>query len=471
MSYRGDIRLGDTIDIKFCTTAASTGAPTTLSGTPAISAYPANSTTQITAGITLTADFDAVTGLNNVRVVASSGNGYATATNYDLVITTGTVGGTSAVGYVIGSFSIENRSALMPTTAARTLDVASTGEAGLDFANVNIPAGAIPTLGIIDNGTAQSATGTTLVLRSAAAFADSELIGATIVITGGSAGVGQSRVITAYTGATDTATVDTWTTTPTGTITYVIFAGSPASTSLVPNVNVTQISGDTTAADNLEAALDGTGGVNLSLAAVNITAGMSITQSTANADALVVTGNGTGNGASFKSGTGATGQGINITSQATNGSALVCTAAGTGTGFSASGGTSGKGALFAAGATGTAGLAVTGGGTSGAGITVTTTSGDAIQAIATAGNGLTVTANGTSKHGAVITGGTAGTSDGLKCVAGTGGVDIRGAVTGNITGNVSGSVGSVTADVNADVKKINAVTVIGAGTSGDKWRA
>ena len=127
MSYLGDFRLGDTFDTKFCTTAASTGAPTTLSGTPVVSAYPGNSTTQLTAGITLTVDFDTVTGLNNVRVVATSGNGYATATNYQLVITTGTVGGTSAVGYVIGEFSIENRSALMPTTAARTLDVSAGG--------------------------------------------------------------------------------------------------------------------------------------------------------------------------------------------------------------------------------------------------------------------------------------------------------------------------------------------------------
>lgn len=134
MSYHGDIRLGDTIDIKFTTSSASTGAPTTLAGSPVISAYPANSTTQITAGITLTVDFDGVTGYHNVRVVASSGNGYLTATNYNLAITTGTVGGTSAVGYTVGSFSIENRSAVMPTTAARTLLVDASGR--VDVASI-----------------------------------------------------------------------------------------------------------------------------------------------------------------------------------------------------------------------------------------------------------------------------------------------------------------------------------------------
>jgi hypothetical protein len=136
--YHGDVRLGDTIDIKFCTVQA-TGAPTTLSGSPVISAYVGNGTTEITAGITLTVDFDARTGLNNVRVVASSGNGFATATNVQLVITTGTVNSVSAVGYVVGTFSIEARSALMPTVAAKTLDVSATGEAGVDWANVGSP--------------------------------------------------------------------------------------------------------------------------------------------------------------------------------------------------------------------------------------------------------------------------------------------------------------------------------------------
>lgn len=134
--YHGDIRLSDTIDIKFTTRQFSNGAPTTLSGTPTVAAYPGNSVTEITAGITLTVDFDARTGLNNVRVVATGANGYATATNYTLVITAGTVGGTSVVGECVGSFSIENRSALIPTTAGRTLDVSATGEAGVDWANV-----------------------------------------------------------------------------------------------------------------------------------------------------------------------------------------------------------------------------------------------------------------------------------------------------------------------------------------------
>ena len=111
--YHGDIRLGDTLDLKFTTRRFTTGAPFTLAGFPVISAYVGNSTTEITAGITLTVDFDSRTGLNNVRVVATSGNGYATASNVDLVITTGTVDSVSVVWEVVASFSIEARSALM----------------------------------------------------------------------------------------------------------------------------------------------------------------------------------------------------------------------------------------------------------------------------------------------------------------------------------------------------------------------
>ena len=104
--------LGTTFDIKFTTRRFSTGVPFTLAGTPAVAAYADNGTTEITAGITLTVDFDARTGLNNVRVVATSGNGYAAGVNYSLVITAGTVDSVSVVGEVVGEFSIEAQSIL-----------------------------------------------------------------------------------------------------------------------------------------------------------------------------------------------------------------------------------------------------------------------------------------------------------------------------------------------------------------------
>jgi hypothetical protein len=87
-----------------------------------------------------------VTGLNNVRVEATGGNGYATATNYALVLTAGTVDSVSVAGYVVGHFSIENRSALMPTTAARTLDVSADGDAEANVTKWLGTAAATPTV-------------------------------------------------------------------------------------------------------------------------------------------------------------------------------------------------------------------------------------------------------------------------------------------------------------------------------------
>ncbi len=72
------------------------------------------------------------------------------------------------------------------------------------------------------------------------------------------------------------------------------------------------------------------------------------------------------------------------------------------------------------------------------------------------GHGINIAANGTSKHGLFVTGGTAGTSDGIKAVAGTGGVDIRGSIV-------------VVTPIDANIAKVNNVTVNGVGTVGSPW--
>jgi hypothetical protein len=107
MAYLGDVHLGDTIDFKF-TTVATTGVPTALAGSPILAAYPDNGTTELTAGITLSTSFDTYAGLNNARIVATAGNGFAVG-NYALVLTAGTVGGVSVAGYTVGHFSVDKR--------------------------------------------------------------------------------------------------------------------------------------------------------------------------------------------------------------------------------------------------------------------------------------------------------------------------------------------------------------------------
>ena len=109
MQYLGDYAEDyATLNFKFSTHKAD-GTPIALAGTPAISVYKANGTTQSTAGITLSADFDSVTGLNNVLIDLIADAFYAVANDYQVVITTGTVDSVSVVGTVLAHFSIENR--------------------------------------------------------------------------------------------------------------------------------------------------------------------------------------------------------------------------------------------------------------------------------------------------------------------------------------------------------------------------
>lgn len=73
--------------------------------------------------------------------------------------------------------------------------------------------------------TAQSGTASTIVLAAAESFADDELNNSVIRIMSGT-GAGQSRLITDYAGATDTATVSpNWTTNPGATSVYAVLDG------------------------------------------------------------------------------------------------------------------------------------------------------------------------------------------------------------------------------------------------------
>lgn len=144
MAHLGDFDTSAVVYGKFTTYRPSTGATFTLGGTPALSVYKDNSTTQSTTGVTLTADFDSVTGLNHFAIDTSAdGTFYSAGSFFDIVITTGTVDSVSVTGSVVGSFTIRKNSALKPTTAARTLDVSAGGEAGIDWANIGSPTTAV----------------------------------------------------------------------------------------------------------------------------------------------------------------------------------------------------------------------------------------------------------------------------------------------------------------------------------------
>jgi hypothetical protein len=83
--------------------------------------------------------------------------------------------------------------------------------------------------GIDRLGTAQSATGTTLVVDSGAAYGDNTLVGATAVACGSTQGYCQSLPVESNVGSTDTLTLaGTWPVTPSGTISYYLFETAPS---------------------------------------------------------------------------------------------------------------------------------------------------------------------------------------------------------------------------------------------------
>lgn len=105
--WQGNITVGDTIYWLF--PSSVNGVPTNLAGSPACSVYK-NSTTESTTGITLTAPYDSVVGMNQIAInTGADGTFYAAGNNFDVVITTGTLGGVSVVGQTIGSFAIQDR--------------------------------------------------------------------------------------------------------------------------------------------------------------------------------------------------------------------------------------------------------------------------------------------------------------------------------------------------------------------------
>ena len=171
-----DIVLADTVFMAFTTRAFATGIPTVLAGTPVVSAYEDAGLTQITAGITLGVDHDGVVGLNMLTIVATGANGYEADKDYNLVITTGTVGGVSVVGEVVGQFSIQRApvnwaNVTDPTTAVdlsgtdiQLVDTTTTNtdmrgtDSALLAANINLSAGVVESNLLQMGGVFQSGT-------------------------------------------------------------------------------------------------------------------------------------------------------------------------------------------------------------------------------------------------------------------------------------------------------------------------
>jgi hypothetical protein len=277
MAYLGDYATSSVIYGKFTTYRPSTGAAYALAGTPALSVYKDNSTTQSTTGVTLTADFDTVTGLNHFAIDTSAdGTFYSAGSNFDIVITTGTVDSVNVVGTVVGSFSLAKTAALRPTTAGRTLDVSTGGEAGLDWANIGSPTTSVDLSGTSTRALEPTTDGRTLdVTAGGNAGIDLDNVALTndcdvlaILASGTLSGThstttadlgtnapatdvtgmtlyipdrGFSRLVTSYNTGTGVDTFDTTSASLTNGDIWFVYATPPGSTSLLAPVDVKKI--------------------------------------------------------------------------------------------------------------------------------------------------------------------------------------------------------------------------------------
>jgi hypothetical protein len=137
-------------------------------------------------------DHDSVVGLNLLTIVATGGNGYETVKDYSMVITTGTVGGVSVVGEVVGEFSL------------------SLSAAAKDLANGTDGLTALKT-GIDDVPTVSEFNARTLVAASyfdpaADAVANVTLVATTTALTNV---INASSVVASVSGSVDSVTGDT----------------------------------------------------------------------------------------------------------------------------------------------------------------------------------------------------------------------------------------------------------------------
>lgn len=107
MKYLGDFQ-EDTIVYFNWDTFGKFGQSITRSTNGTISVYKDDGTTQSTAGITDTEDFDGLTGIHNCKIDLSADAFYATGHDYSVVLSGAVIDG-ETVNAVLAQFSIENR--------------------------------------------------------------------------------------------------------------------------------------------------------------------------------------------------------------------------------------------------------------------------------------------------------------------------------------------------------------------------
>ena len=127
--YLGNLTEDQTIHFMWSSYGAD-GASITRATNGTVSVYKANGTTQSTAGVTDTEDFDSLTGIHLCIIDTSADAFYAVANDYAVVLSAATIDG-KTVNAVLALFSIENRFIEADVTKWNGTAVHTPGTAGI----------------------------------------------------------------------------------------------------------------------------------------------------------------------------------------------------------------------------------------------------------------------------------------------------------------------------------------------------
>lgn len=362
--------------------------------------------------------------------------------------------GTTFTAAAGDNISIMRPMPLQPTVAGRALDVSTGGEAGLDWANIGSPTTAqnLSATNIDVDQVVASVSGAVGSVGAGGITASSiaaDAIGASELAADAVAEIADAIWDEAQSGHTSAGTFGRYLDAQVANVeadTQDLQARIPAALTAGGNIkaDALAISGDATAADNLETMLDGTGGQTLSLGKLNVVS--------ASGDAIVATAGGNGHGINA-SGSG-TGHGIAGTGGATDGIGIIGIGQGAGAGLEGfASGSGGSGATFIGNGAGH-GLQAAGG-TTGNGITAqggsngSATATNGIIGIGGTANGVGIKGNG-APSGAGIGGlGGATTGAGIRGSATTDSAGIEGQGAGTAAGIV-GYGGATGAGIRGD---------------------
>lgn len=104
--YIGNFRRNAIINFKF-STHDSNGASVAYTG-GTIEVYKDDNTTETAVGVTVSAAFDSIVGVHNVKIDTSADSFYESEAEYTVVMTTSTID-TQSVSHTLASFSINKR--------------------------------------------------------------------------------------------------------------------------------------------------------------------------------------------------------------------------------------------------------------------------------------------------------------------------------------------------------------------------